>query len=262
MDEAGIAHTGFGNNYEDARKNYVINKNGETICFICVCEHEYSYALEDRMGARAYDCYDTVADVREAKDKCDKVIVIYHGGKENCRYPSPRLRKLAHALVDAGADFVTCQHSHCIGCSEYYKDAFICYGQGNFHFVKVHGPDYPHWPYGIVIRYDTETGGIERIPISINKDVTGIELSKGETKEMLEKLMSELDRSMIDGSYKQGFADYCESERENYRNWIGKAYVPGSTLIDDKGIGHIIDCEAHLDMLLYLNRTANHTNER
>ena len=67
LKEASIDYTGFGDNYEDSRKNYTIEKNGERICLIAVCEHEYSYALEDRMGARPYDEYDTMEDIREAK---------------------------------------------------------------------------------------------------------------------------------------------------------------------------------------------------
>ena len=262
LDKAGIPYTGFGENYEDARKNYYFEKNGEKVAFVCVCESEYSYALEDRMGSRLYDCYDTIADVREAKANADKVIVIYHGGKENCRYPSPRMRKLTHALIDAGADLVTCQHCHCIGCTEYYKGKFICYGQGNFHFVNPWSEAYPHWPLEIVIRYDTITGKIERIPVNINAEINGIELSKGETKENIINLMKELDQSIIDGSYKQGYADYCESQREAYHGWIGRAYSENATERDNKVFGHYIDCEAHLDMLLQLNKTANHTNEK
>ncbi len=262
LDKQGIAYTGFGDNYDDARKNYYFEKNGEKIAFVCVCESEYSYALEDRMGSRLYDCYDTIADVREAKANADKVIVIYHGGKENCRYPSPRMRKLTHALVDAGADLVTCQHSHCIGCSEYYNGAFICYGQGNFHFVNTWGPHYPHWPYEIVIKYDTVTGEIERIPVNINAEINGIELSKGETLQNTLDLMKELDQSMLDGTYRQGYADYCESVRDDYHGWIGRAYSANATERDNKVFGHYIDCEAHLDMLLQLNKTANHTNEK
>lgn len=262
LDSQGISYTGFGENYEDARKNYYFEKNGEKIAFVCVCESEYSYALEDRMGSRLYDCYDTIADVREAKQNADKVIVIYHGGKENCRYPSPRMRKLTHALIDAGADLVTCQHSHCIGCCEYYKDKFICYGQGNFHFVKPLRNYYPHWPLEIVIRYDTVTGEIERIPVNINDSTNGIELSKGDTKQQILDTIKKLDQSMIDGSYKKGYSDYCESVRNDYHGWIGRAYSENATERDNKVFGHYLDCEAHLDMLLELNKTANHTNEK
>ena len=113
LDDAGIAYTGFGKNYEDSRKNFYYEKDGERICIVAVCEHEYSYALEDRMGSRPFDEFETMHDIREAKKCADHVIVIYHGGKELCRYPSPRLRRACRALVKSGADVVLCQHSHC-----------------------------------------------------------------------------------------------------------------------------------------------------
>ena len=58
LEEAGLGYTGFGKNYEDSRKNFVIEQDGQKICIIAVCEHEYTYALEDRMGCRPYDPYD------------------------------------------------------------------------------------------------------------------------------------------------------------------------------------------------------------
>ena len=67
--ENGLNYTGFGKNREDARKNLVVEKNGEKVCFITVCEHEYSYATDDRMGARGYDAYDTIDDIRKAKEQ-------------------------------------------------------------------------------------------------------------------------------------------------------------------------------------------------
>lgn len=261
LNAAGIAYTGFGENYEDSRRNYYFEKSGEKVAFICVCEHEYSYALPDRMGSRPFDCYDTIADVREAKQNADRVIVIYHGGKENSQYPSPRMHKLTHALVDAGADIVLCQHCHCIGCSEEYKSAHIYYGQGNFHFASTSG-DYPYWPFAFALRYDTATNEVKRIPINVNADETGIELSKGETLQNTLDLMQKLDNSMLDGTYAQGYIDYCESVREDYHSWIGRAYSENATERDNKVFGHYLDCEAHLDMLLQLNKTANHTNER
>lgn len=262
LEKVGIDYTGFGENYEDSRKNYTVEKNGEKVCFVCVCEHEYSYALEDRMGSRPYDCYDTISDVRNAKAKCDRVIVIYHGGKENCQYPSPRMLKLTHALVDAGADIVLCQHCHCIACSEEYKGSHIYYGQGNFHFTTPVSDAYPHWNNAFALRYDTVDNTVERIPINVTADASGIELSKGETLKKTLKLMKMLDQSMLDGSYRKGYADYCESVRDEYHDFIGRAYSPNGTERDNKVLGHYLDCEAHLDMLLQLNLTANHTNEK
>ena len=148
--EAGFNYTGFGANHEDARKNLIMEKDGISVAVIAVCEHEYSYALENRMGARGYDSYDTLEDIREAKKVHDYVVVTYHGGKEQCVYPSPRLRKVCQAMVRSGADVVLCQHSHCIGCCEEYQGGHILYGQGNFHFTNM--SDHLHWQNGLVLR--------------------------------------------------------------------------------------------------------------
>ena len=156
LENVGIESTGFGNNYEDSRKNFYFDKNGEKIGLVAVCEREYTYALEDRMGARPFDCYDTIAD--------------YHGGKEFCRYPSPRLRKACRAMARNGADVILCQHSHCIGTYEEYEGCHILYGQGNFHFVKPSNRDC--WSTGLCVEYDTVSDEIEFIPIR-NTD-TGI----------------------------------------------------------------------------------------
>lgn len=98
-------------------------------------KHEYSYALPDRMGVNPYDPCLTMQDIRELKREVNRVVAVYHGGKEHCQYPSPRLRNLCHEMILCGADAVLCQHSHCIGCYEEYQGGHIVYGQGNFHFM-------------------------------------------------------------------------------------------------------------------------------
>ena len=181
LEKVGVKYTGFGDNYADSRRNYEYCENNEKICIITVCEHEYSYALEDRMGARPYDEYDTIEDIRKASVENDRVIVIYHGGKEQCRYPSPRLRKACHAMSRAGADVVLCQHSHCVGCYEKYENCHILYGQGNFHFVKpAFAKDVEGWEDGLAVCYDTKSHNIDFIPFVMNE--MGVELATGEEK--------------------------------------------------------------------------------
>ena len=85
LEKYEINYTGFGANVNDARKNLIITDGKIKVAIVAVCEHEYSYALENRMGARAYDPYDTNEDILEAKRNADYVIVTYHGGKEECR---------------------------------------------------------------------------------------------------------------------------------------------------------------------------------
>lgn len=258
--EAGMEYTGVGMNYEDSRKNIVLEKNGETVCVIAVCEHEYSYALEDRMGSRPYDVFDTPADVREAKSKYDKVVVIYHGGKEHCRYPSPRLVKVCRNLADSGADVVLCQHSHCIGCYEVYNDCHILYGQGNFHFAK-NLVDLPGWLTGMMVTYDTDSHKLDFTFCKMN-DFGGIELMKGDEKDEAEKSFSERNEILANGGWREKWHKFCEEVAPNYIGMFKKVFSTEDGWKNYNYVGHALDCEAHHDVFVELFPTANSTNEK
>ena len=178
LDEAGIKYTGFGENYGDSRRDLVIEKDGERVAVIAVCEHEYSYAPENRCGSRPFDECDTMTDIRNAKKSADRVIVLYHGGKEHCHYPSPRLVKVCRAMADNGADVVLCQHTHCIGCYERYEGCHILYGQGNFHFSESRENTRASWFESLAAAYDSVSGEIEFIPVILSE--TGTSLAEGE----------------------------------------------------------------------------------
>lgn len=256
LERAGMDYTGFGANEEDARKNYYFTKDGETIAVVAVCEHEYSYALSDRMGARGYDPYDTMEDIREAKAKADRVIVLYHGGKEFSQYPSPRLYKLCRAMVKNGADLVLCQHSHCIGCYEAYEGGHILYGQGNFHFMD---PD-PHesWYTELAVEYDTKTNEISFIPIRSTDD--DIMLAKGEDKEEILSAFEKRNAELASGAWREGWKAFCESVKDRYTEAVKKAYADGATDVENHYFAHLLDCEAHTDVWREIFPTWNQTN--
>ncbi len=257
--DAGLDFTGFGENYEDSRKSYVYEKDGESVCIIAVCEHEYTYALEDRMGARPFDCYDTLSDVREAKAKHDRVIVIYHGGKEHCPYPSPRILKTYRALAESGADVVLGQHSHCICAYEEYKGSHLFYGQGNFHFIW-DGYGIP-WNTSLAVKYDTKTNELEFIPVMVKGN--GITLAEGEDKEEIFARLEKFSASLKDGSWKDGWHDFAVSMKDKYTSVLKYAYTDSEeSEWNTRVFGHYLDCEAHTDVWRELNKTANETNER
>ncbi len=258
--EAGMDYNGIGENYQDSRKNLVLEKDGESVCIIAVCEHEYTYALDDRMGARPFDVFDTPADVRAAKEKYDKVIVIYHGGKEYCRYPSPRLYKTCHALADCGADVVVCQHSHCIGCYEEYNGTHILYGQGNFHFSSPSKMEC--WLNGMAVKYDTKSHEMKFTFLVVSE--TGIELAKGEEKERLEREFAERNEILKNGGWKKEWHDFCIGMKDMYIDQIREVFQKSNDEIVSSYnyLGHALDCEAHRDVLMELFPTANSTNEK
>ena len=254
LDRFDISYTGFGDNEDLARENLILSDGKIKVAIIAVCEHEYSYALKNRMGARSYDPYDTNDDISEAKKNNDYVIVLYHGGKEECRYPSPRLLKACRSMIKHGADVVLCQHSHCIGCYEEFMGGHILYGQGNFHFIckeyeGIYDGGYM-WNTGLLAQIDIDNElKIKLIPCVA--DELGIRLAnEAET----DKLLSELNlrsQSLNDGAWYDKWREFALSQ-ERYRVIPCELY---------EEIAHYFDCEAHMDACKEIYQTYNITNE-
>ncbi|MBQ3079786.1 MAG: CapA family protein [Clostridia bacterium] len=253
--EAGLNATGVGKNEKDSRKPLVMQAGDKTVAVIAVCEHEYSYALENRSGSRPFDPFETLTDVYDAKRKYDYVVVTYHGGKEHCRYPSPRLMRACRAMVHLGADAVLCQHSHIIGCMEYYEGKPIVYGTGNFHFLEY--SDEPSWNEGLMAALDFKENGegfsFELIPV-VSTD-TGIRLAGALEKQVIMEDMEKRNQSLADGTWIDGWRDFCKSVQKLYEdsvyNCIGGETDPRLR----QHFAHYLDCEAHTDVYRELFRT-------
>lgn len=258
LDEAGLPYTGIGENDTDSRKPYFFEQDGKKIGIVNVCEHEYTYALPNRMGANPFDPFLTMQDVRAARAECDYLIVIYHGGKEYCRYPSPRLYNLTHELVHNGADAVICQHSHAIGCYEEYNGAHIVYGQGNFNFVFA-GYDCPEcWYTGLLVELDTEDKAkIKFHPIIATE--TGCDLAHGDVGGMILSQFEERNKSLLDGTWRERWHEFCISPEMAY--YHEKVKNAGLDEESTHWFAHYLDCEAHTDVWRELYPTWNLTNE-
>ena len=131
-----IGCVGAGKDLLNASKPLFFDKNGLKIGIYACAENEFSIAEDNKPGANPFDPLQIPDDIVTIKSGCDFLIVLYHGGKENYRYPSPNLQKVCRKLVEKGADLVICQHSHCIGSYEIYSEKTILYGQGNFLFDR------------------------------------------------------------------------------------------------------------------------------
>ena len=154
INKSGLKYFGAGDNEEEARRPLVTKVGSMKIGFLAYAEEEFNLASETEPGANHFDPYISLDQIRNLKKECDKVIVLYHGGIEHYRYPSPELQKKCRAIVDAGADIVTCQHSHCIGTYERHNKGFILYGQGNAAFGYRSKDN--NWNEGLIIEYTPE----------------------------------------------------------------------------------------------------------
>lgn len=258
LDRAGLHYTGVGENDTDSRKLYYFECKGKRIGIVNVCEHEYTYALPNRLGANPFDPFLTMQDIRECKKNADYVIAIYHGGKEYCRYPSPRLYNLCHEMVLCGADVVLTQHSHCIGCYEQFEGGHIVYGQGNFNFVFA-GYDCPEcWYTSLLVELDIEDGvKIKFHPLVATE--AGCDIAKGEAAEKIMSEFEERNAELLNGKWREGWHAFCtQPDLSYYHDSVRDARDTEKKL---QIFAHYLDCEAHTDVWRELYPTWNATNE-
>lgn len=161
LDKSGISYVGAGNNLHSARQSFCFMFEEYKIGIYACVEHEFSIADDITPGANPFDPLESYDHINMLKSDCDYVIVLYHGGKEHYRYPSPDLQRYCRKFVDKGADLVICQHSHCIGCMEEFKSGTIIYGQGNFLFDH---SESEYWKTGMLIEIDSNFH-IKYIPV-------------------------------------------------------------------------------------------------
>lgn len=202
LENNNISYVGVGENKESAAKPFFFNCMNRRIGVYACAEYEFSVVTSEHMGANAFDLIDTFEHIENCKRNCDYLIVLYHGGIEEYRYPSPLLQKVFRKMADNGADLVIAQHTHCIGCWEKYKNSSLVYGQGNFSFDK---KDNEYWNTGLLIEIKDDFS-IEFIPFF--KENRHVKLAK---ELMYEKIMGEfhircrevLDNTIITEKYNQ-----------------------------------------------------------
>ncbi len=136
--EAGIVFFGAGDNCNSVTTHCIRHIKGKTFCFYGVAETVENVPTSSNPGVNIYDEYRICRELNTLKEKCDYLIVLYHGGIENIHFNTESIRTRFHRMSDSGADIVISQHTHAIGEEEYYNGSYLLYGQGNFcfHFSK------------------------------------------------------------------------------------------------------------------------------
>ena len=205
---------GAGKNLNEARNVLAFEEKGNKIIIISVAEHEYSIAKDDFPGANPFDAFDTIEDIRIARLAADVVIVLFHGGIERHRYPLPNLQRVCRKMVENGADYVICQHSHCIGAFEKYKHGYIVYGQGNLLFDYF---DDEMWRTGLLVEITIEASGkrINFIPV-VKKGAT-IDLADDLEKESILRTFAERSEYVYDKQAIQNrFSEFSKQRKYYY----------------------------------------------
>ena len=136
--------------------NKIIIINEIKIAIINICENEYSTINDNVNGL---DLIKVHHEIKKIKDKCDHIVVIYHGGNEYLEIPSPNQINKFKYFVDIGADVIVSHHSHTISGFESYNNKPIFYGLGNFLFQSENTSD--HWNRGMVVTLNISKSKID-----------------------------------------------------------------------------------------------------
>jgi len=268
LDKHKLPHIGASNNLFNAKQPYIYDDGEKKIGIYNCAEHEFGIAEENIPGANPFDPLTSLDDIQELSKQVDYTIVIYHGGKEYYRYPSPYLQKVCRRMVDKGADFVVTQHSHCIGAKEVYNGKTIVYGQGNFLFNYEHKLDDEFWNNGMLIEIDLADNSpiINYIPYLSTKE--GVRLANDiESKHILKGFDERSEQIKKPGFIDNEYTKFAQKHIHNYlvslsgqSKWIRridrrvfkgkltKWYFSKKKLLS---IYNFIECEAHRELLVF-----------
>lgn len=123
---------------------------------------------------------------RETMAKADFVIINFHWGREYEHRASEVQKKLAHALIDAGADALIGHHPHVVQGVEVYRGRPIFYSLGNFIFDQYFSADTQE---GLAVQLKMAPGRLEAELLPLKSSGSRVRLmEEAERKVFFDKL--------------------------------------------------------------------------
>jgi poly-gamma-glutamate synthesis protein (capsule biosynthesis protein) len=187
-----------------------------------------------------------------------------HGGNEFYHLPSPRIKSLYRFFIDAGADAVISNHTHCFSGYEVYEGSPIFYGLGNFIY------DWPgkiktEWNRGYVVRLLlSEKVDFEIIPLKQGNDCPGVFHLTEREKEIFDQDIILRNQIISDDKrLNEAFDQFVDRNRSMYDAFIEPYFGRFAGALRKRKLLpnmmsrkkrllllNIIRCEAHREVLL------------
>ena len=244
-----IEYIGGGLTEEEAKKTRFIELEGKKIGIIAFCEHEFSWIDDYGIGANGFDPLESLEEIRALKAECDFVIALYHGGRENFRYPSPLLQKTCRSIARNGADLVICQHTHCVGAMEEYLGSTIVYGQGNTLFDHNNSDNMPTWLTSILVEVsiDGDNFKVDYIPIEKRGEFTAL----SSDPEILGDFYKRSEEIREEGFVKRNYTEFVMSEKETFDMYL-RLFSNANNLGTKGGAGtrNLLTCDPHREFII------------
>jgi poly-gamma-glutamate synthesis protein (capsule biosynthesis protein) len=218
LKENNISWFGAGKKLEEARTPVILSINNISIGFL-----GYSWdfigsinATKNKFGTAPLSEKLILDDVKKLKEKVDVVIVSLHWCYEREKYPLPSQRKLAHKIIDAGANLILGHHPHVLQGIEEYNGEVIVYSLGNVIFPDISYKQYnliqkPENKESIIFQCEISPDGIEDfdiIPVKSNDQFQPTILKNDKKRLMLEKM-----EYLSEGFKSQNYSNFWRENR-------------------------------------------------
>jgi len=253
---------GAGKDRDTAAIPIIVNIKGSDVGFINIAENEFCAAAKNYAGANTFDLIDNTKTINELKKKVDKLVLIYHGGREHYQLPTPDLRKKFRFFIDSGVDAIVAHHTHCFSGYEYYNNKPIVYSLGNFIFDYKEKYQKGLWTEGmsVILNLDCENFKVELIPYSQGrKDNSSLQLLNNEDKINFLKRVEVLNKIIInDDLFFEEWQKYLKTQERFYLSslYIKNLYLRAFFMYGilpiallktkhNKLILNLMRCEAH-----------------
>ena len=138
-DKIGMPYVGAYRSEDDRATIRTIEKNGITFSFLAYTYGTNGIPVPEGKPylVNLIDEEKIVADIREAKQHSDVIVVSLHFGNEYERMPNEQQTKLAQLIADAGAHIIFGHHPHVLQPVDFIQseeghETFVAYSLGNF----------------------------------------------------------------------------------------------------------------------------------
>ncbi|MBQ3133402.1 MAG: CapA family protein [Clostridia bacterium] len=211
-EDLSLPYVGAGETIEKANSARIFSVKNRRIAVLAFAEKEFNGASKTEAGANLFDVFSSPEYISQVKKQCDILIVLYHGGIEHYRYPSPDLQKKCRLMIRSGADAVLCQHSHCIGTYEAYENGYILYGQGNgvYGFRK----SQPAWNEGLLLTLTLTNNRLTVDYTLLKATQTGLMIaSKEKLTDRMEQFERESARLKDENFIRESWREFCNKRK-------------------------------------------------
>jgi len=187
-----INTVGAGICLKEAQAPFIFEKGSVKLAELNFAENEWASASDNDPGTNPLNIIENVRQIKRAKETCDLVLVIVHGGHELYPLPNPQMVSLYRFYAESGASAVIGHHPHCISGYEVFQGTPVFYSLGNFLFTMRSSRDM--WYTGLLLKLKiNEDKGLEwdLIPVRQEKEIFALTLPGGIDKQ---NILSEVDK--------------------------------------------------------------------